>query len=510
VTGSVAIEGIPARSLRGMLANMDARGTALMLGVLSLASWFVYMRTDFVLDLPLMHFIGWRVGEGDAPYVDLWDMNGPAAYMIHWLMQQVPLPAQTTISLVMTGLTALCVASTATITGRGGQHWLGFAAGVVMVASIAGRGSDMLAQRDMFIAAFAAASLMLVTAKDARAWRWAVAGLLIGLAVGVKPTAAPFAIIAVAGAVWIDLGEGRRFHRTLWLAAGGAVGGFVWLAYLVATGGLAGWWSTMVGYNAAYMKIAREPLLVLLKEPTVTLASVGGVACIVGAVLRRRAGAGREEIAGLMMIGAFALVSAVLYLAQGKGWPYQASPATVMAVLAACAAVPAFRDVYTPKAWTVAAAVVAVCILSLNGIRQQFEPLHALLQRERTAIAGDMTAALQALPPGMKVQPLDTTDGALHAMTDAGRVQASPVLYDFFLFLGADEDMARARAEVLKAAERRDAAFVITNQGWPGMGVGFERVASFTELQSILDTHYTLAATGHRGPYDFRLYAPAQ
>jgi len=34
-------------------------------------------------DAPLMHYIAWRIGEGAAPYRDLFDMNFPGVYLLH-------------------------------------------------------------------------------------------------------------------------------------------------------------------------------------------------------------------------------------------------------------------------------------------------------------------------------------------------------------------------------------------------------------------------------------------
>src|SRR5262245_3762947 len=36
-------------------------------------------------DAPLMHYIAWRIGDGAAPYRDLFDMNFPGVYLLHAL-----------------------------------------------------------------------------------------------------------------------------------------------------------------------------------------------------------------------------------------------------------------------------------------------------------------------------------------------------------------------------------------------------------------------------------------
>lgn len=487
----------------------------LLLALMCAACWLVFMRTPFVVDLPLMHFVAWRVSEGDAPYVDVWDMNGPVAYMAHQLMMAIPLPTGATVAILMTVMTGACAAAVATIAGRGRRTWLGFAAGVAMLAWVAARGNEYLMQRDMMIAACAVGALALLSAPGARGWRWAAAGALIGVAVGVKPTAAPFALIALAGAVWIDLGEGRRFGRTLWLAAGGAAGGAVWIAWLVATGGLVGFWYVMTSYNSAYMAIARRPLDVLLREPTVSIAIAAVLGCVVATTSRLRAGrADRETLTFLAMAGGFAASAALMFVLQGKGWLYQTAPTAILSVAAGGAALASLSDEILRRRltrWAIAGGVAISCVAAIGGVREQVSPEFARRQADRVDIAAQMTASLEMLPPGMKVQPLDTTDGALHAMTLAKRAPASPVIYDFWLFLGAEDAIANSRAAVLDAMRSDDPpAILMTNQGWPVESTGFARMREFKEFQSMLDGRYTLTAEGRRGPYGYRLYAPAE
>jgi len=478
-----------------------------LLGLGCLAAFLVFLRTPFLHDLPLMHFIAWRVGEGEAPFVDLWDMNGPATYMAHALMLAIPLPPTLTSALLMTLLTGVCVASAATVASRGGHRWLGIAAGAAVLAWITGRGGDYLMQRDMMIAACAAAALVL--AHGAGGWRWAAAGALIGLAVGVKPTAAPFALVLMAAAMWIDLGEGRRFMRTRWLALGGAAGGAIWFGYLVATGSLGAWWSIMADYNAAYMNIARQPLPSLVAEPAVLLAMAAGALCVLAAWRRVKAAAPREGIVGLLAIGAFAACAGLAYVLQGKGWGYQTAPAGVLGLIALGAAFAALGPLTRMCALALGAGAAVLGAATIGGLRLQLSDAYAAHHDQRLAFVADMTGALDALPPAMKVQPLDTTDGALHAMLEAKRAEASPVIYDFWLFTGTDAGQAKSRAAVLEAVEKRDAAVLMTDLGWPEMTSGFARIREFKELQAILDQHYTLVSEGRRGRYGYRLFAPS-
>src|SRR5262249_42181080 len=65
--------------LVGWLPVLGLLGVALHVGWLSLP-W------PLIHDAPIMHYIGWRIGEGAVPYRDLFDMNFPGVYLIHLMV----------------------------------------------------------------------------------------------------------------------------------------------------------------------------------------------------------------------------------------------------------------------------------------------------------------------------------------------------------------------------------------------------------------------------------------
>jgi len=42
-----------------------------------------------VHDVPLMHYVAWRISEGAVPYRDVFDMNFPGVYLLHLLVVRV-------------------------------------------------------------------------------------------------------------------------------------------------------------------------------------------------------------------------------------------------------------------------------------------------------------------------------------------------------------------------------------------------------------------------------------
>ena len=96
MTDVAGIAPAPVASGGGFIKLFDNRQAVLrwviasVLGVGCLLSWFLFARATFLYDPPLMHFMAWRISEGDVPYQDFWDMNGPAIYMVHLFLLLFP------------------------------------------------------------------------------------------------------------------------------------------------------------------------------------------------------------------------------------------------------------------------------------------------------------------------------------------------------------------------------------------------------------------------------------
>src|SRR5215475_3212028 len=63
-------------SLLSLLVLVAFSGVALRLLWLSRA-W------PLVHDVPIMHYVAWRIAGGAVPYRDVFDMNFPGAYLLH-------------------------------------------------------------------------------------------------------------------------------------------------------------------------------------------------------------------------------------------------------------------------------------------------------------------------------------------------------------------------------------------------------------------------------------------
>jgi hypothetical protein len=382
----------------------------------------------------------------------------------------------------------------------------------------------VMGQRDVIIAMMAVVALALMLEPGARAPRWAIAGFLLGFAVGVKPVAAPYALAAFVASLTFAGSWTQRTARAVWLTAGGVAGGLVWFGWLAAIGALDDWWTIMSAFNGeAYVAIGRAPTSSLVLSPTL-FAAVVGAGLLSAARISPRTRDAQERAAtkgeqseqanqGDWLILAFLASAAMAFVAQGKGWPYHQAPVWLFAAVAAGAGLSRLGEGRIPVLAATGLALLAA-LSWLPALANLHSPAYRDFLAERARNAAAMRAAIEALPAGMKVQALDTTDGALQAMYEAGRTSASPVLYDFWLFEGTEESRERARKAVLDALRQEPSAILVTNQGWPNpQRSGFERLSAFPELEGLIHDRYRLAAEGDHGweseRLRFRLYEPA-
>jgi hypothetical protein len=463
-----------------------------------------------------MHFIAGRALAGDVPYRDLWDMNGPAIYQIHMLLALAPWDDIRVLQVF-----AIVVFATAMFAGWRLASGLGRApvTGALMMGLYALWLSQhvmhVMGQRDVIIATLAVVALWLMLEDREKQWRWAAAGLLLGYAVGIKPVAAPFALAAFAASLAMPGDPRLRLSRALALTAGGVAGGLVWITWLAMIGALDDWWAIMTTFNGSiYLNIARMPLHVLLMSPTTLLAIVAATAVLAAQMMTRPDEVGgRFRRSDLFLVLAFLAGGLISFLGQGKGWPYQMAPVWLLGLTALGAALSQWAGGRVP-ALIAAVFVALVAVLTLPDLLKLHAPDHRELVSARVRHVASMHAALDTLPADMKVQALDTTDGALQAMLETGRASASPVLYDFWLFEGSRDSQERARKALLDGLGTAPSAVLVTNQGWPNaQRTGFERLSDFPELDGLLHDHYKLVAEGTHGwggeRLRFRLYRPA-
>lgn len=480
------------------MRRFTAAAGAVLVGVfalLVLALLVLSLPWPLIQDAPVMHYIAWRIGQGDLPYRDLYDINQPGVYVLHLALLRTlgaGDAAWRVFDLTWLAVTAGAVALLAVRWGPlpAAGAGLGFAA-----YHLAG-GAWQAGQRDFLLCVFlllGAVAVVRWVERCGGALTLGAGGLALGGAVGLKPYAVLFAgaLGLIVLVVAIRRGRAGEGVRALAAYVVGALAVPAALAlWLALAGGLRAWIDVMFGYALpVYGHLGRSaPWQGHRWIGWIPLGLAAG-ASLAGALAERRADV-RHLVAGLGV--AYGLVH---YIAQSKGSEYHLYP------LAAFVCVLAFSALVASRAWVSGTAAIALAaalvLLTTKGLEAADAPWIWDKERRVRVLVDDLRPRLA---PGDTVQVLDIADGGLQALLRLGVRQPTRFLYDVFFFHEADRPVVQAlRAEFIGALQARPPRFVVLMRGgWPEEH--FDRIQHFPELAGLLARRYELvvAREGHR------------
>ena len=282
-------------------------------------------------DASLIHYMGWLIERGWAPYRDFSDMNMPGSYLIELGAMHLFGMGDLGWRLFDFALMGAASASFFVITGRTRavqtDGWLAglFAACLFILA----HGRDGLAeggQRDLTMAVCLIVATAFLFVAIRRDWPWAAAafGLFSGVALTIKPTALPLTAAQLLLAIYVLRGRGRQGESRgrSWLRyAAAAILGYliapgVALIFLLRERALAAFFANLHGLVLYYAGLGHRPLGFLLLHSVSPLLPL---VLLWLAVLALRRQPLDWERAALVFGALFGLVS---YLVQARGFPY--------------------------------------------------------------------------------------------------------------------------------------------------------------------------------------------
>jgi len=322
-----------ARLFRAMLATSLSVSTLL---------YFVWSwHWPLVGDASLIHYMGWLIERGWAPYRQIGDMNMPGSYLLElaamhlfgmgdlaWRIYDFTLMAAAGAAFFVI---ARCVdASSSAASSRRvatDASWLAGLLAACLFVLIHGR--DGLAeggQRDltMAICLVVATAFVFVAIRRDAAWAAAAFGLFSGVALTIKPTALPLTVaqMIVAGYMLRSRGQKRETPHPRWLRpaiaflAGYLVAPCIALLFLIRERALLAFFANLHGLVLYYSGLGHKPpgfLLLHSVSPLLPLVLLW----LAVLALRRQA---MDWERGVLLCGAvFGLVS---YLVQARGFPY--------------------------------------------------------------------------------------------------------------------------------------------------------------------------------------------
>lgn len=430
----------PFRRVQRLFAGMrlEPLGEAMLVGLVLLGALGLALSTAWGVrnDVPvLMYPARVALSQGRVPYLEIFDMNQPFAYLFYGVLELSFGPNDVALRWVDIAL-ALFIAWGARDLLRVPSRLVGVAAGAVFAFwHIHDAGVDAL-EREVLVVALMVASGMALAKRHA-----VLAGAAIGCALMVKLPAA----ILFAPIVLVHLPRAGRGRYVARVAGGVALVLAVFVVALALMGALESWWWILVRYLPLYAEQAgtrtflvspdarwARRVAIFLDQRENPLLYFWPIPLWLA--VRVRGGTFVSTPARAAALG-FAL--AWLYpFSAGVFWAYHFAPAYLYAggVAALVFALPSSMT----RAFRVelGAAKLATLIALVHLLGPIYDDLpHQLEQTGRNGYAPELAHFLREnLEPGETVQPFDEVVGATDAMWRARAPLATSFIYDFHFY----------------------------------------------------------------------------
>lgn len=480
-------------------------------------------------DTPLVHYGAFLMDRYHlVPYRDFWETSLPGIYVFHYIIGK--LFGYGDFAFRCVDLVLLCALLVTTFVfmsrfGRLAAAWAAVLFGLLYFS----KGQTMSLQRDyigVILIAFALLCLPATMDKPVSRWRFAIIGLLFGMAVLIKPhlvIGLPVIFGALLAFRWHSQSKSTRDFlqcaalcstallalpviSLLWLAARSALAPFVavFFHYFPLYSVLTGWAEN----------VSSQYRLFYLVEYTLKF---GGYAPLLIASLfayylvLAHAWGDKVRTISVLCLCCCTFAYAVYPTLAGKFWEYHYMPLAYFCSLSAglCFFARPKPPSPHPRLWRMIEEalpslifIVAVIVqlqlprfaLSLYTDLRTGPELHAPKNGRVDEIAGWLKARLK---PGDTVQALDWTGGAIHAMLLAEAKPATRFLFDFHFYHHVSspviQRLRQSFIEQLRSAQPRFVIEVDTGKPWVS---GIDTSYSFLELRALLDSSYKVAFVG--------------
>ena len=442
-------------------------------------------------DATLIRYVVFLMQHGLAPYRDIIDINMPGSYFVDWAVLHLFGSGNTAWRLFDFALLAAAAASMVAIANS--IDWLaGLAAAVVFAVLHAADGVAQTGQRDLTAAVLLLASFALFFRwlRTHQLWPIAIASLLTGLSITIKPTAAPFAIALVV----LMLALPEQKFSTIWKSLLIAVLAFAapliaMAAFLIREHALHAFLFIVRDLLPFHASMARRSLFFLLNH------SIAPIQIFIPPwlflLICARSWRRPQTIALLAAI-ACGLFS---YIAQGRGYPYHRYPVLAFLLLAM------FMEFFS--ACRRNTLNCAIGILSLLGLILVTAPVAAVKsarydwrnQEFITMLESDLDQQGGSQLSG-HVQCLDTTSGCINTLYRMRLVESTGFIYDCYFFAPSQTPSTEhLRDRFLAEFEAaRPQIIVLTDQFCFGGARDFNKIENWPQFNNYFTQNYALIA----------------
>ena len=478
---------------------------ALLLGIATLVGLVLSYDWPLIHDAATNHYIADQILRAKIPYLELFDMNFPGAYLPHlftlFLMGNSDLAWRITeylaILISLWGIWKIC---------QPVSKALGFIAAFSWALFHLGNGSVYQGQRDWWIALLLViASVYLLRSiqhKKVKHEDLFFMSALIGFAGMIKPFAFGFFPLAF----FFHLS--RTTGKTNWLktfaasATGLSVVPLSLLTWLFITGGLSPFVDIFMSYS---LKIYGSISIPSTFSSIFAYGKIAGffVFAIALAFSFLKRFQSRSDSIAVLSLGT--LYGLFHFLFQAKGWNYQAYPLFIFALPLALSFIEKgtlLKRRSKMKTIAFSALLIFTCLLATRGVMrtlgdesiQKIKPYVNSLVQDLEEIDLDEQA---------NVQVMDTALGGLHALLRTNLQQSSRTLYDFHFQVQSEAPFVQSLKNdfINDMQSKKPELVIILEKGWLAPH-SYARHDSFPEFLALLKSDYHL----YRDRSDYRIY----
>jgi hypothetical protein len=477
-----------------------------LLSIFLMAEAYLSLQWQIIHDGPILFYMGWLIRKfGFIPYRDFFDMNMPGAHWISALLGTVfgfsnpgYRRADLFILAVTLALVFLWLRSFGIL-----PAWSG---AVIFGLAYLQYGPGMSLQREFLILPFLLAALILFPLQgfSKKMWQLFASGIFLGLAVLIKPQSGLMLFIFMAAIVFSKQEKSQRLLSATLFTLGCGLPFLVSLVYLGLNQALPAFIETSTRYWPLYTAIngrleintGVNPLLEILDG----LKSIGSPGLwlipaglgFFSVVMNRTHLQENRLKAAFMAGGAFSSLLGVIIA--NKYWEYHWLPFIFFMILLSSTGLSSFvNSTKSSINWAPAVSLILVMIVLLRPsvefwLQINGQPLPAPEGGRVDEISKYLVNNLQ---PGDTVQPLDWSNGAVHAMLAAKAVPATRYLYDFHFYHHISEpEIQFLRQDLISQLTRSKPKLIIQfveDRPWVN---GPDTTREFSELQQFIKNNY--------------------
>jgi hypothetical protein len=460
-----------------------------------------------VNDGSVLSYIVFLIDHGMAPYRDIVETSFPGTYLLFWMERHTFGPGAFAFRLFDLAWLAVAFAAMMVIAQRRGMWFAGvFGSAFFLLAHTGGSESiNDMGQRDFIMSCLLLCCFAFVfeTIRRQKALLMFGAGFCLAAASAIKPTSLAFGLVLLLAFIRLRR-MGRPLGAYLWMSlAGIAVPSAIVVSFLVherATGAfihivrnLLPVYAVSGDTNYFYMfwsLLGQNRLIVYLL-----------LGCALAALHPRISSCWEQQ---LLFVGS--ILGAISYMAQHKGFHYQATPFLAFAYIWIATVLVGTLNSRTPyKNLALAVLLVSVLTFPLLLEKPVYDPdFLNQLHRDLSALGAEREQG--------KIQCMEETAGCLTVLDEMKVVQTTGFVADVYFFLPEKYPIViELRQRFLaKLNEGKPNIIVLADDQWPGRSWrGYDQLESWPAFEHYLGESFHICAerdTYSLYPRGYRIY----